>query len=183
MRAISNSCSDTGYHESNAKFTHVFTSEMTTHMQTPATSQNEKWLRIRVRCFTKILTPGPDPGPKEKRGIPPESTPAPGSMTPSVRWNTTRRHQIWSDSVSLLFDPILFLKQWYPYPIWILFWLKSVISIGLDWNWTTTNFCEFGLEPDCKSPHNLRAVPDMDWVNAKQLHTFCDWNILWRQLT
>jgi len=31
------------------KFTHVFTSEMTT--QTPATAEIEKWLRIRVRFF------------------------------------------------------------------------------------------------------------------------------------
>jgi len=34
------------------KFTNVFTYEMTT--QTPVTAENEKWLRIRVRFFTKF---------------------------------------------------------------------------------------------------------------------------------
>ena len=50
-----------------------FTKEMTA--QTPATAEMEKWLRTRVRFFHKFLTSGPDPVPKEKRRIPPESSP------------------------------------------------------------------------------------------------------------
>jgi len=41
---------------------------------TTQTAEIENWLRIRVRFFTN-LTPGPDPGPKEKRRVLPESTP------------------------------------------------------------------------------------------------------------
>jgi len=41
--------------------------------QTPATAEVEKWHRIRVQFF-QIFSPCLDPGPKEKRKIPPEST-------------------------------------------------------------------------------------------------------------
>jgi len=40
--------------------------------ETPATAEIEKWFRIRFHFFHKFLTPGP----KEKRRILPELTPA-----------------------------------------------------------------------------------------------------------